>query len=89
MRAPVRPFQAGAQPHNFLFNKICVDLIILIMILILPSEREIGVEAGTTGLGFLEIIIRIRNKLRHFLFILVMVVLKLEQICVLIQMDLR
>ena len=62
------------------------------MILILPSEREIGVEAGTTGLGilgFLEIIIRIRNKLRHFLFILVMVVLKLEQICVLIQMDLR
>ena len=57
------------------------------MILILPSEREIGVEAGTTGLGilgFLEIIIRIRNKLRHFLFILVMVVLKLEQICVLI-----
>ena len=38
-----------------------------------PAESP---DSGTMGLGFLEIIIRIGNKLRHFLFILVMVVLK-------------
>ena len=55
------------------------------MILILPCEREIGAEAGTTGLGFLEIIIRIRNKLRHFLFTLFMFDLKWEETRVVIR----
>ena len=58
------------------------------MILILPCEREIGAEAGTTGLGFLEIIIRIRNELRYFLFTLFMFDLKLEETRVLIKTDL-
>ena len=89
--APVRPFQAGVQPHDFLFIKKCVEItvefFILIKILILPCEREIGAEAGTTGLGFLEIIIRVRNKLRHFLFILFMFDLKLEETRVVIRND--
>ena len=64
----------------FHFNKICVDLIILIMILILPCEREIGAEAGT---------IRIRNKLRHFLFTLFMFDLKWEETRVVIRNDIH